>query len=77
MAMFLLLALGGLESVRRNFFELFYKSHVVCSVIGLTFLFAHYEYGKVDMGQYPIVTPVSGELETNRSYGLLVDGFYF
>jgi hypothetical protein len=50
MAMFLLLALGGLESVRRNFFELFYKSHVVCSLIGLAFLFAHYEHGKVDIG---------------------------
>ena len=27
--MFVLLALGGVETVRRNFFELFYKSHLV------------------------------------------------
>jgi NAD(P)H-flavin reductase len=46
--MFVLLALGGLERVRRNFFELFYKSHLICSLIGFVTLFGHYQYGKVD-----------------------------
>ena len=30
-----------------------------------------------DLGQYPIVTPVTGELKTNRTYGLSGYGFYF
>ena len=28
-------------------------------------------------GQYPIVTPVRGQLKTNRTYGLFVSEFYF
>eukprot|EP01051_Picozoa_sp_SAG22_P015642 SAG22_NODE_2074_length_3047_cov_20.117610_1_plen_914_part_01 len=48
LVMFVLLALGGLETVRRNFFELFYKSHLICSLIAFVALFGHYEYGKVD-----------------------------
>jgi hypothetical protein len=32
---------------------------------------------EVDLGQYPIVTPVRGELKKNRTYGLSVSWFYF
>ena len=35
LSMFILLALGGLETVRRNFFELFYKSHLVGHPLGV------------------------------------------
>jgi hypothetical protein len=31
----------------------------------------------VGVGEYPIVTPVRGELKTNRPYGLSLSGFYF
>jgi hypothetical protein len=31
----------------------------------------------VAAGEYPIVTPMRGELETNRAYGLSVPEFYF
>jgi hypothetical protein len=38
-AMFGLLALGGVGCVRRNYFELFYKSHLITALVGLLLLF--------------------------------------
>ena len=46
--MFVLLALGGLETVRRNFFEVFYKSHIVCSLLAFLGLAFHWDYGGLD-----------------------------
>ena len=60
LVMFFLLALGGLETVRRRFFELFYKSHLICSLIALVALFGHYEYGKVDTC-VPVLIVIAGD----------------
>ena len=46
--MFVLLALGGCSCVRRNYFELFYKSHLVTALVGFTALCFHYHMGKMD-----------------------------
>ena len=47
-AMFIVLALGGLETVRRVLFEWFYKSHVIATVICFCALAFHYDYGGLD-----------------------------
>ena len=46
--MFVLLALGGCGCVRRNYFELFYKSHLLTALVGFTTLCFHYHMGKMD-----------------------------
>ena len=56
--MFIVLALGGLETVRRALFEWFYKSHVIATVVCFFALAFHYEYGGLDDASPVIVVLV-------------------
>ena len=46
---FLLILLSSLNWVRRNHFELFYKTHIVCALLSFWSLYNHFELGKLDV----------------------------
>ena len=66
---FLLILLSSLNWVRRNHFEIFYKTHIVCALLSFWSLYNHFELGKLDVAA-PFLVLMLGDylLRTWRSF---------
>ena len=61
---FLLILLSSLNWVRRNHFEIFYKTHIVCALLSFWSLYNHFELGKLDAKANKYKTPLATILHT-------------
>ena len=54
-ACFVLMLMTSLEWVRRNHFEVFYKTHIVCAIGSFVGMYHHFELGKLDVAVLPLM----------------------